>query len=141
MIKHGNLKDYSLFVYKKIPNMEKLGPTLTKRGEANFIDISLVIFSHESLLEYKTNLKKKLFQSLYYILQMLLNSERFFWGIRYIYIYVCFYSIPFFIIIISYSIMLSFNPHILDWCQCEIHKLLQALSPHRWHTGKQATLH
>ena len=63
--------------------MEKLGPTLTKNCEANFIDMSLVIFSHESLLEYETILKKKLFQTLQCILQILLSSERFFWGIRY----------------------------------------------------------
>ena len=60
--------------------MEKLGSTLTKSREANFIDMSSVIFSHESLLEYETNLKKKLFQTLYYILQMLLSLERFFLG-------------------------------------------------------------
>ena len=83
MRKNGNLKDYLLFVYKRIPNMEKLGPTLTKSREANFIDMSLVIFTHESLLEYETNLMKKLFQTLYYILQVILSSERFFWGIRY----------------------------------------------------------
>ena len=46
---------------KRIPNMEKLGPTLTKNYEANFVDMSLVDLSHESLLEYKTILKKKLF--------------------------------------------------------------------------------
>ena len=60
--------------------MEKLGPTLTKNCEANFIDMSLVIFSHESLLEYDTILKKKLFQTIQCILQILLSSERFFLG-------------------------------------------------------------
>ena len=62
MRKNGNLKDYVLFVYKRIPNMKKLGPTLTKSHEANSIDMSLVIFSYEFLLEYETNLKKKLFR-------------------------------------------------------------------------------
>ena len=62
MRKNGNLKDYLLFVYKRIPNMEKLGPTLTKSREANFIDMSLVIFSHEPLLEYETNLKEQNFR-------------------------------------------------------------------------------
>ena len=62
--------------------MEKLGPTLTKSCEANFIGMGLVIFSHESILEYEANLKKKPFQTLHYILQMRLSSERFFWGIR-----------------------------------------------------------
>ena len=82
MRKNGILKDYLMFVYKKNPNMEKLGSTLTKSCKANFIDMNLVFF-HESLLEYEKNLKEKLFQTLYYILQMLLSSERFFGGIRY----------------------------------------------------------
>ena len=60
--------------------MEKLGPTLTK---SQFYRYELVIFSYESLLEYEMNLKKKLFQTLYYILQMLFSSARFFWGIKY----------------------------------------------------------
>ena len=78
MRKNGILKDYLFFVNKRIPNMEKLGTTLTKSREANFRDMSLVIFSHESLLEYKTILKKKLFQTLQCILQILLSLERFF---------------------------------------------------------------
>ena len=44
MRNNGNLKDYLMSVYKRIPNMEELGPTLTKSCEANFIDMSLVIF-------------------------------------------------------------------------------------------------
>jgi hypothetical protein len=58
MRKNGILKDSLMFVYKKKLNMKKLGPTLTKYCDANFIDISLVIISHESLLEYETIFKK-----------------------------------------------------------------------------------
>ena len=45
---------------KRIPNIEKLGPTLTKSCEANFIDISLAFFSHSILLEYENKLEEKL---------------------------------------------------------------------------------
>ena len=64
--------------------MEKLGPTFTKSREFNFVDMSIVIFSHESLLEYETIMKKNFFQTLQCILQILLSSGRFFWDMRYI---------------------------------------------------------
>ena len=79
MRKNGILKDYLMFVYKKNPEYGEIISNLTKNCEDNFIDMSLVIFSHESLLKYKKILKKKLFQTLQCILQ---SSERFFWGIR-----------------------------------------------------------
>ena len=64
--------------------MEKLGPTLTKNCEDNFIDMSLVVFSHESLLEYVTILKKKLVQTLQCILPVdFFEFETFFWCIWY----------------------------------------------------------
>ena len=58
--------------------MGKLGPTLIKSCESNFIDMSLIIFSHEILLEYENKFEEKTFQTLYYILQMLLSLGRFF---------------------------------------------------------------
>ena len=39
--------------------MGKLGPTLIKSCESNFIDVSLIIFSHEILLEYKNKFEEK----------------------------------------------------------------------------------
>ena len=58
MRKNGILKDYLMSVYKKkIPSMEKLGPTLTKSSEANFIDKSLFIFSNESSPEKSSRQK------------------------------------------------------------------------------------
>ena len=45
--------------------MGKLGPTLTKRCEGNLIDASLVIVSHEFLLEFDNKFEKTLFQNLY----------------------------------------------------------------------------
>ena len=69
-----------MFVYKKNP--EKLGPTFTKNCEANFIDMSLVIFSHESLLEYEKILQKKHVQTLQCILpEDSFEFETFFWCI------------------------------------------------------------
>ena len=41
--------------------MGKLGPTLIKSCEANFIDMSLVIFSHEFLLENENKFEEKTF--------------------------------------------------------------------------------
>ena len=41
--------------------MRKLGPTLIKNCEANFIDMSLVIFSHEFLLEYENKFEENTF--------------------------------------------------------------------------------
>ena len=63
--------------------MGKLGPTLIKSCEANFIYMSLVIFLMNFYQNTRTNSKKKLCQTLYYILQILLSLGRFFWGIRY----------------------------------------------------------
>ena len=57
--------------------MGKLGPTLIKSCEANFIDMSLVIFFHEFLLEYENKFEEKTFQTIYYILEMLSSSEHF----------------------------------------------------------------
>ena len=61
MKKNGILKDYLMFVYKKNPEYGEIRSNFDQKLCANFIDMSLVIFSHESLLEYKTILKKKLF--------------------------------------------------------------------------------
>ena len=40
MKKDGILKDYLMFICKRIPNIGKLGSTLTKSCEDNFIDHS-----------------------------------------------------------------------------------------------------
>ena len=56
-----------LFV-KRIPSMGKLGPTLTKSCEAIFLDMNLFIFLMKFYWNTRTNFKKKLFQTLYYIL-------------------------------------------------------------------------
>ena len=63
--------------------MGKLGPTLFKSCEANFIDISLVIFSHEFLLRYENKFEEKTFSDPILHLTDSFELGTFFGGIRY----------------------------------------------------------
>ena len=60
--------------------MGKLGPTLIKSCESNFIDMSLIIFSHEILLEYENKFEEKTLSDPILHLTDAFEFGTFFWG-------------------------------------------------------------
>ena len=60
--------------------MGKLGPTLIKSCESNFIDMSLIIFPHEIILEYENKFEEKNLSDPILHLTDAFEVGTFFWG-------------------------------------------------------------